>query len=142
MDQHNGTDSGTDNGTDNDGTEARGERVVDELRALLEAVASRAQEYLQGIDAEQGARCSAAAPCGWCPVCAAMSFARGQRPELSSRLGEQLTSLVALLRQVVEEQRTTAGADAGQQPSPQPASGVQHIAVQRVRGSVLEESEC
>jgi len=141
MDQHNGTDSGTDDGADS-GTEARGERVVDELRALLEAVASRAQEYLQGIDAEQGAQCSAAAPCGWCPVCAAMSFARGQRPELSSRLGEQLTSLVALLRQVVEEQRTTTGADAGQQPSPQPSSGVQHIAVQRVRGSVLEESEC
>lgn len=134
--------SGVDEDNGDEGA-ARTERVVDELRALLDAVASRAQEYLQGIDVEQqGAECSSGAPCGWCPLCAAMSFARGQRPDLSARLGEQVTGLVALLRQVVEEQRPAAGADAGAEPSSTSSSGVQHIAVQRVRGSVLEEPEC
>ena len=138
------------------------ERVLEQLRLLLDAVASRAQDYLNGIGADGGgadggaagsgaaaggaaaggaaddgsARCSGSAPCGWCPLCAAVSFARGSNPELASQLGEQVTGLVALLRQAVEQQ---SGADAGERPQP-PA--VQHIDVQRVGGSVLQDGAC
>ena len=120
------------------GERASGERVVEELKALLDLLAGKAQNYLQGLDVERDAECSSSAPCGWCPVCAAMAFARGQRPELSARLAEQLTGLVALLRQVVEEQRPAGTPDASSEPSSE-SSTVQHIDVHRVRGSVLGE---
>jgi len=121
------------------GERPSGERVVEELKALLDLLAGKAQTYLQGFDGERGAECAPAAPCGWCPVCAAMSFARGQRPELSAKLGEQLTGLVALLRQVVEEQRPAETSTGGAERSSE-SSTVQHVPVQRVRGSVLGES--
>lgn len=119
----------------NDGTE----RIVEELRMLLDAAASRAQGYLNGLNAEESATHSETS-CGWCPICAATSFVRGEHPELAARLGEQVTGLVTLLRQLVEEHAATP-ADAKHQRQEGPE--VSHIDVRRVSGSVLAgEHEC
>lgn len=41
--------------------------------------------------------------CGWCPLCAVVSMARGDRPEFSSRAVEQLAQLVGVLRAVLAD---------------------------------------
>lgn len=41
--------------------------------------------------------------CGWCPLCAVVSMARGDRPEFSARAIEQLAQLVGVLRAVLAD---------------------------------------
>lgn len=132
------------------------DRATEELRSLLDALAFRAEEYLLGLGRsaeESGAPtggervCEPAGTCGWCPLCAAVSLLRGDRPELAVRLSEQVAGLVTLLRQALAEQRDgpsrPAGQPSGAEGSPAEAEAepvppkVQRIDVQRVRGSVL-----
>ncbi|GAA5114240.1 hypothetical protein [Haloechinothrix salitolerans] len=41
--------------------------------------------------------------CGWCPLCAVVSMARGNQPEFSARAIEQLAQLVGVLRAVLAD---------------------------------------
>lgn len=128
------------------------EQIIDELRLLLDAVAFRAEEYLAGCGdgegdaAGEGQDRTGSAPCGWCPLCAVASILRGQRPELSARVTEQLAGLVTVLRQVLVDERGSPGATADSGTSDDPESGidpsspkVQRIDVRRVRGRVSRE---
>lgn len=113
------------------------EQLVDELRTLLEAVASRAEEGLRGCaGSDEQSRTSSER---WCPVCAAASVLRGERPELAQLLVERFAEVVALLRRYVAEHSSESPEDAEQQP---PAAKVQRIDVQRVNGRLREEREC
>lgn len=128
----------------------RYDQIAEELRMLLEATASRAEGYLNGLGAAAGddaagtGRRSTSASCGWCPVCAVVSIVQGERPELTARLTEQLTGLVTLLRQTLtEEQRRPGTADAGVEPEAEQSAKVQRIGVHRVNGRVLgAERKC
>ncbi|MDR7303099.1 hypothetical protein [Haloactinomyces albus] len=141
------------------------DRTGEELRWLLDALAFRAEEYLLGLGrgpdeqaggadtaADERLRCSSAGTCEWCPLCAAMSFLRGDRPELATRMSEHLAGLVTVLRRILAEQddsprdaeRTRPETANGFSPEPGPdndAPPVQRIGVQRVHGSVLRPSE-
>lgn len=123
--------------------DARGadhERVVNELRLLLDAVAQRADEYLSRR-AETTATSSAS--CGWCPLCTIVSMLRGQRTDL--RLVEQMAAVVTVIRQLLAEpQDESRQSDASRSDPPEPASDVpapdvrvQRINIQRVGGRVL-----
>lgn len=108
------------------------DRLLEELRLLLDALAGKAEEYLRGCEQEpeQGET-----GCGWCPLCAAMALARGQRPELN----DQLLGIVQLLRQaLVDHAEHTPDEPAEPQPE---EPKVQRIRIQRVAGSVLAESD-
>lgn len=91
--------------------------------------------------------------CAWCPLCAVVSVARGERPELSTRALEQAAQLVALLRAVLADRwypddgvhmpgfRPETAADEGEPPAEpvapvraarEGAPRVQHIAVRKV----------
>lgn len=108
------------------------DRLLEELRLLLDALAGKAEEYLRGCeqDPKQGE-----SGCGWCPLCAAMALARGQRPELN----DQLLGIVQLLRQaLVDHDEHTAREPEDPQPEEPKA---QRIQVARVAGPVLAESD-
>lgn len=121
------------------------DEMAEEFRRLLDAAASRAEEYLRGVGAPAGSE-DAATPngspsCGWCPVCALAAVLRGERTESAARMLEQVNTLVRLLRQALAEhgeQRAEAGDPAADRADAERTSGagkqVQHIAVHRVRG--------
>jgi hypothetical protein len=130
------------------------DQVAEELRLLLDAMAFRAEEYLRNLGREssdtphgpgQSAQHPSGAVCGWCPVCAAISMLRGDRPELTMRLAEQLAGFVTLLRQALAEQQGNpppASAPADPEPESEPArqAKVQRIDVQRVNGRIAREN--
>ncbi|QGK69426.1 hypothetical protein GIY23_07715 [Allosaccharopolyspora coralli] len=116
------------------------EQVVDELRQLLEALAGRAEEYLLRAGQQQDAVHTGPESCGWCPVCAVLAIMRGERPELTARLVEQLAGLLTVLRQFATEhpradEPSTTRHDEPERPD------VQRITLQRVAGRVLREDE-
>ncbi|WP_216216365.1 hypothetical protein [Amycolatopsis aidingensis] len=91
-------------------------RLAEEIRLLVELVVERAAPWLDGLvaaghGAEDGAHRQSAAEeepagtsaCGWCPLCAVVAVARGERPEFAARLLDQATQLVALLRAVLAD---------------------------------------
>lgn len=41
--------------------------------------------------------------CGWCPICAMVNVTKGERAELSGKMIDQLTHLVAVLRAVLAD---------------------------------------
>lgn len=41
--------------------------------------------------------------CGWCPICAMVNATKGERVELSGKVVDQMTHLVALLRAVLAD---------------------------------------
>lgn len=138
------SDSGREHGRD---------QVAEELRLLIDALAFRAEDFLRKFGYDSGSCAESAAgdsgdgrSCGWCPVCAVAAIVRGERPELTARLAEQLSGLVTLLREIMAEQHRNpppesqpAQPDSGMEP---PTTGkVQKIAVQRVSGRVLREEE-
>ncbi|GAA4920922.1 hypothetical protein EV188_105111 [Actinomycetospora succinea] len=41
-------------------------------------------------------------PCSWCPVCALVAALRGEQPELTAKLAEQASGLMALVRLMVQ----------------------------------------
>ncbi|TWF94155.1 hypothetical protein [Saccharopolyspora dendranthemae] len=111
------------------------DRLLEELRLLLDALAGKAEEYLRGCEREPR-QDESGAGCGWCPLCAAMALARGQRPELN----DQLLGIVGLLRQaLVDHDVPEQGEQA--EPSQPEETKVQRIQVQRVAGPVLAESD-
>jgi hypothetical protein len=74
---------------------------------------------------------SRATTCGVCPVCAVLAALRGERTELSIRLAEHASGLLAVLRAALEE-GDPAGAPAPAPPPSRPAGRpVQHIPVMR-----------
>lgn len=115
------------------------EQLLEELRQLLDALALRAEDYLRGcaggeVDSGSGA-------CGWCPICAAAGLLRGQRPELTGRVAEQLAGFLQALRQLLTDpsaapQRSRPEEAAEERTAP---TKVQHIAVRRVNGQVLND---
>lgn len=75
---------------------------------------------------------SYATTCAVCPVCAVLAALRGERTELSIRLAEHASGLLAVLRTALEEGDPT-GSPTASQPSPPrpPGRPVQHIPVVR-----------
>lgn len=85
-------------------SEAERASLAEEIRLLVEMAIERAAPWLEGLaEAGHGADERASASCGWCPLCAVVAMARGERPELAARLVEQLAQLVALLRAVLAD---------------------------------------
>lgn len=108
------------------------DRIIGELRLLLDAVAQRADEYLSSR-AETAPVSSSS--CGWCPLCTAVSVLRGQRADL--RVVEQLAAAVTVIRQLLAEpQEAPPQPDP---PDPAPEVKVQHIDIRRVDGHILHE---
>ncbi|GAB3477261.1 hypothetical protein GCM10027521_09470 [Amycolatopsis cihanbeyliensis] len=129
-------------------------RLAEEIRLLVELVVERAAPWLDGLVAaghggtdggehrQREAEEEPAGPttCGWCPLCAVVAVARGERPEFAARLLDQATQLVALLRAVLADRwEPEQGVhmpgfrpDAGAEPAGQDAGQrVQRIAVHR-----------
>ncbi|MEY8040772.1 hypothetical protein [Saccharopolyspora cebuensis] len=108
---------------------AERERLVAEIRLLLDALAERAEGYLRAcrdLDPQPDG-------CGWCPVCAAVSLLRGQSP---SAMTEQLAGIVRALREALAEHV----AEPGPEPAEESAEpDVQRIDVRRVGGPVLRD---
>lgn len=98
---------------------------------LLDAAASRAEQYLSGCEAPEDGQ-----GCCRCPFCAAMALLRGQRTDVT----DQLLGVVRLLRQALIEDRGDASAPEPERDAPEP-SKVQRIQVQRVDGPVLTEQD-
>lgn len=129
-----------------------------EFRSLLETLAHRAEEFLHDLGAdgdvtdgraprEDGS--DAATSRENCPMCAVLAVLRGERPELTSTVLEQLAALLAVVRRALDEhgrQSGHSGSSTGQTgagPAPddaqEPAGStkVQRIDVRRVRGNVV-----
>ncbi|MFB9902467.1 hypothetical protein [Allokutzneria oryzae] len=113
-----------------------------ELRLLLDAVAQRAEPWLRKIaeqqpDTEGQSAARHRATCTWCPLCAAVSLARGERPELAAKAAEHLTGLLSVLRASMEPERSEPQeqqqnpAPAAEPERPEPAPRVQKISVER-----------
>lgn len=129
-----------------------------EFRLLLETLAHRAEEFLHGLGAdgdvtdgraprEDGSE--AATSRENCPMCAVLAVLRGERPELTSTVLEQLAALLAVVRRALDEHgrqaghsgattgRTGAGSGPNDVPEPDSSTKVQRIDVRRVRGNVV-----
>ncbi|MFD4368836.1 hypothetical protein [Rhodococcus sp. NPDC058521] len=94
-------------------------QLVAELRALTETVLDRVEPLLrkaadpsrpEGHDPSDERVGSAAgeAPdsgsgCSWCPVCAVAALVRGEQHDLVTLVASQLSALIALLRQLLDE---------------------------------------
>lgn len=87
--------------TEQGSTDATGTRVAEELRGLLDGLAERAQPWLNQVR-EQQAEGHSPSSCGWCPLCAMISLARGDRPELAERLATHTLGLLGTLRAAME----------------------------------------
>lgn len=139
-----------------------------EFRLLVEALAYRAEEFLHGLAgtaeaSDAGARHEAAGARDACPMCAVLAVLRGERPELTSTLVEQLAALLAVVRRALSEHERVnphsggvpgesgeehgpagdgAGSDnpAGAGRAGEGPAKVQHIDVQRVRGNVVRQA--
>lgn len=142
------------------------DRIAEEMRALAQALAYRLEEMLLSLGCEahrdaagsdrecaEGERAGAASAC---PLCALLAAVRGQWPSNSTRLLDQLASLLSTLRhllaersaeraedrqpasEAVREERAHGEAgDASERDSYVAGPGkVQHIEVRRVRGRV------
>ncbi|EQD86433.1 hypothetical protein GCM10009533_27480 [Saccharopolyspora spinosporotrichia] len=120
------------------------DQVAEELRLLLDGLAVRAEDYLRGVG-ESGVPCEGG--CGWCPVCAVVAIARGERPELTAKLAD----LVHALREALAEHSghpspgpaTEAATGTAPEPGGEPeaaATKVQRIDVRRVGGRVFSEN--
>lgn len=120
--------------------EVPGARLAEEARLLLDALAERAQPWLNRLAAESDADDAGHTPatCGWCPICAGLAVLRGERPELAVRAAEHAAGLLAVLRAALAEPaprpRSEAESPTGTGPEPEgepEATRVQHIAVRR-----------
>src|SRR5437588_723193 len=102
-----------------------GARLAEEARLLLDALAERAQPWLNRLAAGEPAADGtphSPATCGWCPVCAGIALARGERPELAVRAAEHAAGLLSVLRAALAEP-TAADSPAPDAPAPDvPAS--------------------
>ncbi|WAL69641.1 hypothetical protein ORV05_06695 [Amycolatopsis cynarae] len=118
-------------------TDAEGASLAEEIRLLVEMVIERAAPWLDGlVAAGHGEDERERSSCGWCPLCAVVAVARGERPELAARLVEQLAQLVALLRAVLADRwepehgfHMPGFQPARKQPEPAASARVQRIPV-------------
>jgi hypothetical protein len=70
----------------------------DEAVQLLDAVQDWARRNLG-----DGAHIATGAPeCTWCPICQFIAVLRGDRPEVSDKIADAATSLIAAVRAVVD----------------------------------------
>lgn len=135
--------------TEQGSTDASGTRVAEELRGLLDGLAERAQPWLNQVR-DQQAEGHSPSSCGWCPLCAVISLARGDRPELAERLATHTLGLLGTLRAAMEPDpdarpdgsgaasgngaagNGSAGAESrGAADEPVASPTVQHITVER-----------
>jgi hypothetical protein len=88
-----------------DAGRAAQERLTQEARAtasaLLDWLGTRVDRGAAGEGAPSRPAQSAG-PCTWCPVCALVAALRGEQPELTARLAEQASGLMAVLRLMVQ----------------------------------------
>ena len=90
--------------------------LAEEIRLLVEMVVEHALPWLEELlaaghgapngEEQPGTESHGeprAAACEWCPLCAVIAVARGQRPEFAARLFEQAAQVVALLRAVLAD---------------------------------------
>jgi len=135
-----------------DGAGRDGTTLAEEIRLLVDLVVERAAPWLDGIVAAGHGpeRATGDQPrhpdgnpagCGWCPLCALVAIARGERPEIAARILDQAAQLIALLRAVLADRwepqegvhmpgyqpPPRAEPDVGRPTSPR----VQHIPVRR-----------
>lgn len=101
------------------------DRIAEELRLLIDALAEKAEPWLARIAAE-GAEHDPTT-CDWCPVCAVAAVIRGERSEMAAKAAEHAAGLLAVLRAALRQQRPET-AEATEQPTP---PRVQKIAVRR-----------
>lgn len=110
----------------------------EELRIIAELLGQRIATWSQRPE-QTGA---ASGPCSWCPICAVVTLARGQRPELAARLGLHAAGLLAVLREsLAPEEAAAPGGGAAPDPgtTPRDSQRVQRVTVRRP-GSVGSES--
>lgn len=84
--------------------------MAEELRSLLDALASRAEPLLHKVGST-GDPQHTPATCNWCPVCASLALMRGQRPELAVRAAEHAAGLLAVFRAAMQDHATHEHAD-------------------------------
>lgn len=117
-------------------------RLAEEIRLLVELVVERASPWLERVvDEGHGGNGGNTGGHGWCPLCAVVGLARGDRPDVAAKLVEHATQLVALLRAVLADRwEPEEGVHMpGFQPPPRPGSDdapkengrVQHVPVQQ-----------
>ena len=119
-----------------------GARLAEEARLLLDALAERAQPWLNRLATGEPAADGTPhtpATCGWCPVCAGMALVRGERPELAVRAAEHAAGLLSVLRAALADpsaETASASSDASEdEPEDEPEPGrVQKIEVRRRTG--------
>jgi hypothetical protein len=84
----------------------------DELGRLFGTVSDWARENFPAPD---GA--TAGTTCEWCPLCQFMAVVRGERPDITDRVGEAGTALLGALRALAE---STGSARPRPRPRPRP----------------------
>ena len=102
------------------------DRIAEELRLLIDAVAEKAEPWLARIAADSADH--EPASCDWCPVCAVAAVLKGERSEMAARAAEHAAGLLAVLRMALQQQQSQPAA-ADEQPTTPPR--VQKIAVRR-----------
>jgi len=135
------------------------DRLVEELRLLMDVVGQRTQPLVERLLVRIGAvehTGEGTASCDWCPLCRGVALLRGERPELAARLTEHVTGLLAVLRQALVEQPSGSAAGNGHDGdehhdrssstvpgtgAAEPVSRVQRIRVER-RGGECGAREC
>ena len=101
------------------------DRIAEELRLLIDALAEKAEPWLARIAAESADH--EPTTCDWCPVCAVAAVDRGERSEMAAKAAEHAAGLLAVLRMALQQQRPSQP-PAGE---PQAPPRVQKITVRR-----------
>lgn len=101
------------------------DRIAEELRLLIDAVAEKAEPWLARLAADSADHDPTS--CDWCPVCAVAAVLRGERSELAARAAEHAAGLLAVVRMAMQQQRP-AQSPAEEPPTP---PRVQKITVRR-----------
>lgn len=91
-------------------------QLVSELRALVDTMFDRLEPILRNAADPGGAHADGAEPsdsshnspeptsgCSWCPVCAVAALVRGEQHDLVTLVAGQLSALIALLRELLDE---------------------------------------
>ncbi|GAA0630420.1 hypothetical protein GCM10010174_58720 [Kutzneria viridogrisea] len=107
-------------------------KVKAEFRLLLDAVADKAEPWLQRLSTGEGGQAAhAPGTCDWCPVCAVAAVLRGEHSELAAKAAEHAAGLLSVLRAAVQQQPAASEPEPAPQPEDQPPPRVQRIVVQR-----------
>lgn len=86
-------------------------QLLSELRALVDTAFDRIEPVLRSAadpdgcdetDVEQDSS-EASSSCSWCPVCAVAALVRGEHHDLVTLVAGQLSALIALLRELLDE---------------------------------------